>query len=185
MSPAGGGADRSDRVPDQRDRREPGGLGVGLLGLAAEVKLGTARFDRHQCRGRAQRSGHEKALSPGGHRPRRDPADIDAVPRGLLGATGQHRAAHGHEDQPPHGVSLGLRERPRTVSAGWQPGVMDVLHVDCASCRVRGPACADCVISVLLGPMTDDVHLDDQEQAALAVMADSGLLPPLRLVVGQ
>jgi hypothetical protein len=33
--------------------------------------------------------------------------------------------------------------------------------------------------------MTDDVHLDDQEQAALAVMADSGLLPPLRLVVGQ
>jgi len=41
------------------------------------------------------------------------------------------------------------------------------------------------VISVLLGPMTDDVDLDDQEQAALAAMAGSGLLPPLRLVVGQ
>jgi hypothetical protein len=62
---------------------------------------------------------------------------------------------------------------------------MDVLHVDCGTCRARGSACTDCVISVLLGPMTGDVQLDDQEQAALAAMADSGLLPPLRLVVGQ
>jgi hypothetical protein len=30
--------------------------------------------------------------------------------------------------------------------------------------------------------MTEEVLLDDQEQAALQVMADSGLLPPLRLV---
>ena len=30
--------------------------------------------------------------------------------------------------------------------------------------------------------MEDEVLLDDQEQAALQVMADSGLLPPLRLV---
>ena len=60
--------------------------------------------------------------------------------------------------------------------------VMDVLHVDCGNCRARGPACSDCVISVLLGPMTEEVLLDDQEQAALQVMADSGLLPPLRLV---
>ena len=59
---------------------------------------------------------------------------------------------------------------------------MDVLHVDCGTCRARGPACSDCVISVLLGPMEDEVLLDDQEQAALQVMADSGLLPPLRLV---
>jgi hypothetical protein len=62
---------------------------------------------------------------------------------------------------------------------------MDVLYVDCATCRARGPACSDCVISVLLGPMSDDVDLDDQERAALAAMAESGLLPPLRLVVGQ
>ena len=59
---------------------------------------------------------------------------------------------------------------------------MDVLHVDCGSCRARGPACSDCVISVLLGPMPTEVILDDQEQAALRAMADSGLLPPLRLV---
>lgn len=62
---------------------------------------------------------------------------------------------------------------------------MDVLHVDCATCKARGPACAGCVISVLLGPMPDEFQLDDQERAALAAMADSGLLPPLRLVAGQ
>lgn len=59
---------------------------------------------------------------------------------------------------------------------------MDILHVDCGACRARGPACADCVVSVLLGPMPDALVLDDQEQAALRAMADSGLLPPLRLV---
>lgn len=59
---------------------------------------------------------------------------------------------------------------------------MDVLHVDCRTCRARGPACSDCVISVLLGPMPSEVLLDDQEQAALSAMAQSGLLPPLRLV---
>lgn len=62
---------------------------------------------------------------------------------------------------------------------------MDVLHVDCGTCRARGPACSDCVISVLLGPMPQEVLLDDEEQAALKVMADSGLLPPLRLVRSQ
>ncbi|MFT4108069.1 hypothetical protein [Propionicimonas sp.] len=59
---------------------------------------------------------------------------------------------------------------------------MDVLHVDCGTCRARGPACADCVVSVLLGPMPNALVLDDQEQAALRAMADSGLLPPLRLI---
>lgn len=59
---------------------------------------------------------------------------------------------------------------------------MDVLRVDCATCRARGPACSECVISVLLGPLTDAVDLDDDEQVALRAMADSGLLPPLRLV---
>lgn len=59
---------------------------------------------------------------------------------------------------------------------------MDVIHVDCGTCRARGPACADCVVSVLLGPLPDALVLDDDEQAALRAMADSGLLPPLRLV---
>ncbi len=59
---------------------------------------------------------------------------------------------------------------------------MDVLQVDCGSCRARGPACADCVVSVLLGPLPETLVLDDEEQAALRAMAASGLLPPLRLV---
>jgi hypothetical protein len=62
---------------------------------------------------------------------------------------------------------------------------MDVLHVDCGTCRARGPACSDCVVSVLLGPMPDALVLDGQEQAALQAMAESGLLPPLRLVRSQ
>ena len=56
---------------------------------------------------------------------------------------------------------------------------MTSMHVDCESCRARGPACGDCVISVLLG--NPSVELVEPEQRALAVLSDAGLLPPLRL----
>lgn len=67
--------------------------------------------------------------------------------------------------------------------------------IDCGSCAVAGPACDDCVVSVLLGmpevplgasaeqhgaPRATD--LPDDHAAAVAVLADSGLIPPLRLV---
>lgn len=58
---------------------------------------------------------------------------------------------------------------------------MTTLHVDCDGCAVRGPGCADCVISVLLGP-PGELEFDDQEVEAMAVLADAGLVPPLRLV---
>ena len=61
---------------------------------------------------------------------------------------------------------------------------MDVLHVDCETCAARGPACQDCVISVLLGASSQGVDLDPTEQAALSALADSGLVPPLRLIPG-
>ena len=61
---------------------------------------------------------------------------------------------------------------------------MDVLHVDCDACVARGPACQDCVISVLLGAPGQGVELDPAEQAALSALADSGLVPPLRLIPG-
>jgi hypothetical protein len=61
---------------------------------------------------------------------------------------------------------------------------MDVLHVDCDTCAARGPACSDCVVSVLLGAPGGVVDLDGDEQAALEVLADSGLVPPLRLIQG-
>ncbi len=56
---------------------------------------------------------------------------------------------------------------------------MTSLHVDCHTCQARGPACGDCVISVLLG--SPSVELVEPEQRALAVLSDAGLLPPVRL----
>lgn len=61
---------------------------------------------------------------------------------------------------------------------------MKTLIVDCATCEVRGRACGDCVISALLGAPEagDPPALDDEECRVLGLFADSGLLPPLRLV---
>ena len=59
--------------------------------------------------------------------------------------------------------------------------------VDCQSCVVRPIACHDCVVSFLLGGPPEEESqpdLDATEVAALAVLADSGLVPPLRLVRG-
>jgi hypothetical protein len=56
--------------------------------------------------------------------------------------------------------------------------------IDCDRCAVRGRACSGCVVTVLLGagrvPSRPD--LDAPERAAIAVLAGSGLVPPLRLV---
>lgn len=51
--------------------------------------------------------------------------------------------------------------------------------IDCDDCAVRGPACGDCVISVLLGGPPE---LLEDERAALDVLAQAGLVPRLRLV---
>ena len=76
--------------------------------------------------------------------------------------------------------------------------------IDCDRCEVRGLACGDCVVGVLLGmpgvpsavaddpettvagrpPGASAVHLDAPGQRALAVLADQGLVPRLRLVSG-
>jgi len=50
--------------------------------------------------------------------------------------------------------------------------------IDCDTCTVRGEACGDCVVGVLLGTPS---ALDIEEQRALGVLAASGLVPPLRL----
>jgi hypothetical protein len=54
--------------------------------------------------------------------------------------------------------------------------------VDCDSCVVRGAACGGCVVSVMLGAPPSGVELDDEERRALAVLADAGMVPRLRLV---
>jgi hypothetical protein len=58
--------------------------------------------------------------------------------------------------------------------------VADV-NVDCDSCEVRALACGDCVVTYLLGAAPQGVELDPAEQVALGVLADTGLVPPLRL----
>ena len=55
------------------------------------------------------------------------------------------------------------------------------VHVDCDTCLVRGLACHDCVVTVLLGP-PPELCVDAEEQEALEVLASSGLVPPLRMV---
>ena len=53
------------------------------------------------------------------------------------------------------------------------------VKIDCDDCAVRGAACDDCVVSVLIG--TPD-SLRDDECAALEALAEAGLAPRLRLV---
>ncbi len=72
-------------------------------------------------------------------------------------------------------------DRMSTDQAGAGTGSAP-LHIDCGECAMRNLACDDCVVSVLLG--SPNQGLDDEEQRAIAVLADSGLVPPLRLVRG-
>ena len=55
------------------------------------------------------------------------------------------------------------------------------VHIDCDTCVVRGLACHDCVVTVLLGP-PPELGFDEDGRRALRVLADSGLVPPLRMV---
>jgi len=59
--------------------------------------------------------------------------------------------------------------------------------IDCDDCAVRGPACGDCVVTVLLGGRPEEepverLDLDDTEQRAVQALAAAGLIPPLRMV---
>lgn len=83
--------------------------------------------------------------------------------------------------------------------------------IDCDTCEVRGTACGDCVIGVLMGTpevdrpvpylpvdipehlpgpahlpeparLSEPMYLAEPERRALEVLADQGLIPRLRLV---
>lgn len=54
--------------------------------------------------------------------------------------------------------------------------------IDCASCVMRDIACSDCVVTALLGPMP--ISLTDHKDV-LEVLADAGLVAPLRLIRGN
>ncbi|CCQ16140.1 putative uncharacterized protein [Rhodococcus sp. AW25M09] len=70
--------------------------------------------------------------------------------------------------------------------------------IDCSDCIVRDIACADCVVTVLLGdpgmPSSSDgrwvrapsrITLEQEELGAMGVLADVGLVPPLKLVTNE
>jgi hypothetical protein len=52
--------------------------------------------------------------------------------------------------------------------------------IDCDSCVVRGLACGDCVVSVLLG-VPENVEIDALEQRAIDALGRAGIVPRLRL----
>ena len=54
--------------------------------------------------------------------------------------------------------------------------------IDCARCVGRPTECGDCVVSVILGSSPQGVEVDDEVHTAMAVLAGSGLVPPLRLI---
>lgn len=54
--------------------------------------------------------------------------------------------------------------------------------VDCDRCAVRGRACQDCVITVLLGAPPGAVEFDGTECSALDTLAEAGMVPRLQLV---
>ncbi|MCV7385212.1 hypothetical protein H7K14_15355 [Mycolicibacter longobardus] len=72
---------------------------------------------------------------------------------GQISGYSDHRGAHGSDPEP--------------------------VVIDCDHCAVRGPACGDCVVSVLLGVPNE---LLEDERAALDVLAEAGMAPRLRLV---
>ena len=57
--------------------------------------------------------------------------------------------------------------------------------IDCDSCAMRGLACGDCVVTMLLGSPSEtgtSIDLDDAERMAVDLLAAGGLVSPLRLV---
>jgi hypothetical protein len=53
--------------------------------------------------------------------------------------------------------------------------------IDCDSCSVRGLACGECVVSVLLGA-PPSVEIDPLEQQAIDALGRAGIVPRLRLL---
>lgn len=51
--------------------------------------------------------------------------------------------------------------------------------IDCDSCAIRGLACGDCVVSVLLG-VPENVEIDVLEQRAIDMLERAGIVPRLR-----
>jgi hypothetical protein len=53
------------------------------------------------------------------------------------------------------------------------------MTIDCGRCQMRGKGCRDCVVPVLR-LVEAPGQLDEAEVRALGVLAEAGLVPPLR-----
>ena len=54
------------------------------------------------------------------------------------------------------------------------------MTIDCGRCEMRGIGCRDCAVAVIESRNVTG-YLDEAEVRALRVLADAGLVPPLRL----
>ncbi|MEP6665712.1 MAG: hypothetical protein ABJA81_04625 [Nocardioidaceae bacterium] len=82
-----------------------------------------------------------------------------------------------HDQAQPLSRLLPFADRPTAADSSD-----DTLVIDCDRCTMRGIGCGDCVVTVLLGGPPFGVELDDAERRAIDVLADAGLVPPLRMV---
>jgi hypothetical protein len=80
------------------------------------------------------------------------------------------------------GLFQGAAGPPPPSRPAGAEAAADSLVIDCDRCSMRGVGCDDCVVSVLLGGPPVDAPFDETEQHALDVLADAGLVPPLRMV---
>ncbi|NIH87869.1 hypothetical protein [Amycolatopsis granulosa] len=53
--------------------------------------------------------------------------------------------------------------------------------IDCNRCTLRGRACGECVLSVLVDA-PPVVELDSEELAAVQLLSEAGLVPPPRVI---
>lgn len=55
--------------------------------------------------------------------------------------------------------------------------------IDCDECRMQHTtACADCVVTHLLEDLAGPIELDPDQAEALELLADAGLVAPLRML---
>jgi hypothetical protein len=54
--------------------------------------------------------------------------------------------------------------------------------IDCQTCAMRDLACGECVVTMLLGPIPQSLEV---HRSALTVLAEAGIVAPLRLIKGQ
>ncbi|MDQ0379883.1 hypothetical protein [Amycolatopsis thermophila] len=52
--------------------------------------------------------------------------------------------------------------------------------IDCNRCALRGRACGECVLSAVVDA-PPVVELDHEELTAVELLADAGLVPPIRM----